>query len=149
MMINSLDRDYAPLELHSLGCVYTGLFYRREFMGGVVEVSLADFMCGVVNVFHNKYAIEEYVETKARDGGNNNGRENVDSAKEWKVQWRYTVRLMLSWPTWLLTSRNLQRGTGNNGALCWSYRQVQSPGSSCLLIEVMILGKEPTREGDG
>ena len=70
MMINSLDRDYAPLELHSLGCVYTGLFYRREFMGGVVEVSLADFMCGVVNVFHNKDAIEEYVETKARDGGN-------------------------------------------------------------------------------
>ena len=86
MMINSLDRDYAPLELNSLGCVYTGLFYRREFLGDVVEISLADFMCGVVNVFHNKGAIEEYVVMKARDGGNNNGRENVDSAKGCKGQ---------------------------------------------------------------
>ena len=48
-----------------------------------MDISLADFMCGVVNVFHNKGDIEEYVETKARDGENNNGRENIDSAKEW------------------------------------------------------------------
>ena len=55
-------------------------------MGDVVHILLADFMCGVGNFFHNKGAIEEYHVTEARNGGNNNGRENVDSAKGWKGQ---------------------------------------------------------------
>ena len=45
-----------------------GLFCRREVLGEVTHVSLADVTCGVGNVFHNKGAIGAYVTMKARNG---------------------------------------------------------------------------------
>jgi hypothetical protein len=67
LMIKMLGKKYVPIALHMLGGIQFGLFCKREMLGDVEAVSLADVTCGIGNVFHNKGAIGAFVQLKAKE----------------------------------------------------------------------------------
>jgi phosphatidylinositol-bisphosphatase len=67
--IQMLGEDYVPIVIHSLGGIQAALYCRREKLGDVEFVSIADVTCGVGNVFHNKGAIGVYLKMRHRSSG--------------------------------------------------------------------------------
>lgn len=65
-MIKMLGKQYVPIALHLLGGIQFGLFCKRDILGEIEHVSVADVTCGIGNVFHNKGAIGAFVQMKAR-----------------------------------------------------------------------------------
>ncbi|KAL7547511.1 hypothetical protein ACHAWF_010805, partial [Thalassiosira exigua] len=64
--IAMLGKEYVPLAIHSLGGIQGALYCRRDILGDVEMINLADVTCGVGNIFHNKGAIGMYLKMKRR-----------------------------------------------------------------------------------
>lgn len=67
--IQMLGEQYVPIAMHSLGGIQMALYCRRDKLGDVEMVNIADVTCGVGNVFHNKGAIGVYLKMKHRGSG--------------------------------------------------------------------------------
>jgi hypothetical protein len=62
--IQMLGEQYVPIAIHSLGGIQLALYCRREKLGNVEFINIADVTCGVGNVFHNKGAIGVFLKLK-------------------------------------------------------------------------------------